>query len=38
MRKFKYNGERVKDRGEIRDFPENKLTPEKLERLKLKGW
>tara|TARA_R100001594_G_C4030821_1_gene261231 strand:+ start:1499 stop:1684 length:186 start_codon:yes stop_codon:yes gene_type:complete len=38
MRKFKYNGVRVKDRGEIRDFPENKLTPEKLERLKLKGW
>jgi hypothetical protein len=38
MRKFKYNGIRVKDRGEIRDFPEEKLTPEKLQRLKEKGW
>ena len=38
MRKFKYNGSRVKDRGEIRDFPEEKLTPTKLQRLKDKGW
>jgi hypothetical protein len=38
MRKFKYNGVRVKDRGEIRDFPEEKLTAEKLQRLKDKGW
>ena len=38
MRKFKYNGLRVKDRGEIRDFPEEKLTAEKLQRLKDKGW
>ena len=38
MRKFKYNGIRVKDRGEIRDFPEEKLTAEKLQRLKDKGW
>ena len=38
MRSFKYNGTRVKDRGEIRDFPEEKLTPEKLQRLKDKGW
>ena len=38
MRKFKYNGVRVKDRGEVRDFPEEKLTPEKLQRLKDKGW
>jgi len=36
--KFKYNGNRVKDRGEIRDFPEEKLTAEKLQRLKDKGW
>ncbi len=38
MRKFKYNGIRVKDRGEVRDFPDEKLTPEKLKRLKSKGW
>ena len=38
MRKFKYNGVRVKDRGVVRDFPEEKLTPEKLQRLKDKGW
>ena len=38
MRKFKYNGVRAKDRGEIRDFPEQKLTAEKLQRLKDKGW
>ena len=36
--KFKYNGIRVADRGEIRDFPKEKLTPEKLHRLKDKGW
>ena len=36
--KFKYNGIRVADRGEIRDFPKEKLTPEKLQRLKDKGW
>ena len=38
MRKFKYNGIRVKDRGEIRGFPDEKLTPEKLQRLEDKGW
>ena len=38
MRKFEYNGERVKDRGEVRDFSEEKLTTEKLKRLKDKGW
>ena len=38
MRKFKYNGTRIKDRGEVRDFPEEKLTAEKLKRLKDKGW
>ena len=38
MRKFKYNGVRVKDRGEVRDFPEEKLTAVKLARLKEKGW
>ncbi len=38
MRKFKYNGIRVKDRGEIRDFPDEKLTTAKLKRLKEKGW
>ena len=38
MRKFKYNGIRVKDRGEVRGFPDEKLTPEKLQRLKNKGW
>ena len=38
MRKFKYNGVRIKDRGEVRDFPEEKLTAEKLQRLKDKGW
>ena len=38
MRKFKYNGIRVKDRGEVRGFPDDKLTPEKLQRLKDKGW
>jgi len=38
MRKLKYNGVRVKERGEIRDFHEKKLTPEKLQRLKDKGW
>ena len=38
MRTFKYNGSRVNDRGEIRDFPEEKLTTEKLQRLKDKGW
>ena len=36
--KFKYNGIRIADRGEIRDFPEEKLTTEKLQRLKDKGW
>jgi hypothetical protein len=36
--KFKYNGIRVADRGEIRDFPEEKLTDDKLKRLKEKGW
>ena len=38
MKKFKYNGIRVKDRGEIREFSDKKLTPEKLQRLKDKGW
>ena len=38
MSKFKYNGVRVKDIGEIRDFPEEKLTVEKLQRLADKGW
>ena len=38
MRKFKYNGVRVKDRGEIRGFADEKLTAEKLQRLKDKGW
>ena len=38
MRKFKYNGIRVKDRGEIRGFADEKLTAEKLQRLKDKGW
>ena len=38
MRKFKYNGIRVKDRGEVIGFPDEKLTPEKLQRLKNKGW
>ena len=38
MAKFKYNGVRVKDRGEIRDFPKEKLTEAKLKRLKDKGW
>ena len=38
MRKFKYNGVRVKDRGEIRGFADEKLTSEKLQRLKNKGW
>ena len=38
MRKFKYNGIRIKDKGEIRGFPDEKLTPEKLVRLKEKGW
>ena len=38
LRTFKYNGTRIKDRGELRDFPEKKLTPEKLQRLKEKGW
>ena len=38
MRKFKYNGTRVKDRGEVRAFSDEKLTPEKLQRLKEKGW
>tara|TARA_R100000664_G_scaffold21095_1_gene30355 strand:- start:2955 stop:3152 length:198 start_codon:yes stop_codon:yes gene_type:complete len=38
MRKFKYNGIRVKDRGEVRGFSDEKLTPEKLQRLKDKGW
>ena len=38
MRKFKYNGIRVKDRGEVRGFSDDKLTPEKLQRLKNKGW
>lgn len=37
MRKFKYNGIRVKDRGEVRDFPDEKLTPEKLKDLKVKA-
>ena len=37
-RKFIYNGTRVKDRGEVREFPEKKLTPEKLQRLQDKGW
>jgi hypothetical protein len=36
--KFKYNGIRVADRGEVRDFPEEKLTDVKLKRLKDKGW
>ena len=38
MRKFKYNGVRIKDRGEIRGFADEKLTSEKLQRLKDKGW
>jgi len=38
MRKFKYNGIRVKDRGEIRSFSDEKLTPAKLKRLEEKGW
>ena len=38
MRTFKYNGTRIKDRGELRDFSEKNLTPEKLQRLKEKGW
>ena len=38
MRKFKYNGIRVKDRGEVRGFSDEKLTPAKLQRLRDKGW
>ena len=38
MRKFKYNGGRVKARGEMRGFADEKLTAEKLQRLKDKGW
>ena len=38
MRKFKYNGVRIKDRGEIRGFADENLTSEKLQRLKDKGW
>ncbi len=38
MKKFKYNGLRKNKIGYIKEFSNEKLTPEKLERLKQKGW
>ena len=36
MKKFKYNGVRKNKIGYIKEFSNEKLTPEKLERLKFK--